>query len=451
MIKTFHCPNCHASLDHDTDQQTVSCPYCNTTVVVPEELRSKSADASSRFEVYDDNSMAVLLEITKLVRNGKFDDAAFLYEEAFDMSPAAARQAVQQMSMGGGTTTTILTTPTYQRRGGGGAGFMMVLVILVGVLVYSGYMMVQSQPELLEQLPPEVASLIGEVAPDMIEEIEQILPTPIPGFADVTLAFGEEGNGPGRFTDPRHIGVDAEGMIYTADWEGGRVQVFQPDGTFVTSWMADVDGDEDYIESMAVSRQGIIFLQRIRTIFAYEGSTGELLYQVELDENAADLFANIDGGFSVYLNSPIQDFYVRYDAQGNEVERIPNLVSNYDDDFVFFADQLVLDGANNIYILHPEALLKFGPEGNFINRISSEGDAEDQLRNPNALAADGRGRLYVSDFRMVKVFDGDGRFIKTFPYPENGSIFFNMVITDDDQIIAMDRNNNQVVIYQINE
>ena len=451
MIKTFHCPNCHASLDHDTNQQSVTCPYCDTTVIVPEELRSKSADTASRFEVYDDNSMAVLLEITKLVRNGQLDDAAFMYEEAFDMSPADARQAVQQMSMGNSMTTTIIATPIYRPRGGGCISVIIVLIILAAVLGYSGYMMVLSQPELASQLPPEIASLIGEIAPEMVEEMEQILPTPTPGFADVAFTFGEEGVGPGRFTDTRHIGVDAEGMIYTADWEGGRVQIFQADGTFVNSWNADVDDDDDIIESMTVSRQGTVFLMRIRTVYAYEGATGNLLYQVALGENAADIFANIDGGFSVYLNSPIADAYVRYDAQGNEAARIPGLVSNYDDDFVFFAQQLVLDGANNIYILHPDALLKFGPEGNFINRISSEGDGEDQLRSPNALAVDGRGRLYVSDFRMLKVFDSDGRFLKTFPYPENGSVFFNMVITNDDQIIAMDGNKDQVVIYQINE
>jgi DNA-directed RNA polymerase subunit RPC12/RpoP len=38
--KIFTCPNCGAPLDYnDTDASTIRCPFCETSLVVPEELR----------------------------------------------------------------------------------------------------------------------------------------------------------------------------------------------------------------------------------------------------------------------------------------------------------------------------------------------------------------------------------------------------------------------------
>ncbi len=40
--ESFNCPNCGAPLDYkDTSASTVRCPYCQTSVVVPETLRPK--------------------------------------------------------------------------------------------------------------------------------------------------------------------------------------------------------------------------------------------------------------------------------------------------------------------------------------------------------------------------------------------------------------------------
>ncbi|MCZ7670462.1 MAG: hypothetical protein M5U34_26560 [Chloroflexi bacterium] len=47
MLETFNCPSCHASLDLPADpaQTTVKCPFCATTVIVPEELREPNKPA----------------------------------------------------------------------------------------------------------------------------------------------------------------------------------------------------------------------------------------------------------------------------------------------------------------------------------------------------------------------------------------------------------------------
>ena len=48
--------------------------------------------------------------------------------------------------------------------------------------------------------------------------------------------WGSGGEGPSEFALPHAINVDDEGRVYVADRENWRIQVFAPDGTFVTQW-----------------------------------------------------------------------------------------------------------------------------------------------------------------------------------------------------------------------
>ena len=47
------------------------------------------------------------------------------------------------------------------------------------------------------------------------------------------LDFGKRGTGPGEFNLPRDVSIGADGLLYVVDGGNFRVQVFQPDGTFV--------------------------------------------------------------------------------------------------------------------------------------------------------------------------------------------------------------------------
>jgi uncharacterized Zn finger protein (UPF0148 family) len=46
MNKTFECPNCGAPLDYtESVTLTVRCPFCNNSVIVPEELRPPAPES----------------------------------------------------------------------------------------------------------------------------------------------------------------------------------------------------------------------------------------------------------------------------------------------------------------------------------------------------------------------------------------------------------------------
>jgi DNA-binding beta-propeller fold protein YncE len=57
---------------------------------------------------------------------------------------------------------------------------------------------------------------------------------------DWVTSWGEHGSAPGQFSTPHDIAVDAQGLVYVADRGNRRIQVFDPDGTFVRQFTIDV-------------------------------------------------------------------------------------------------------------------------------------------------------------------------------------------------------------------
>lgn len=50
------------------------------------------------------------------------------------------------------------------------------------------------------------------------------------------LSWGEPGSGPGQFHVPHGIAVDAQGIVYVADRENSRLQLFTPEGAYLSEW-----------------------------------------------------------------------------------------------------------------------------------------------------------------------------------------------------------------------
>ena len=50
------------------------------------------------------------------------------------------------------------------------------------------------------------------------------------------LSWGEPGDGPGQFHVPHGVAVDQQGTVFVADRENSRIQLFAPDGTYLTEW-----------------------------------------------------------------------------------------------------------------------------------------------------------------------------------------------------------------------
>jgi streptogramin lyase/ribosomal protein L7/L12 len=516
MAEAFKCPSCGAPLDfHPGDAPVIHCPFCNTSVIVPTQIRDKNGtdagavvtpaadgadipyassfenpaapqaeqmqvilelarqgqrveaikrlraitnlelheasavvdkmaagqavqlgwtDTSVSSQVEGGSRNARMQEILALIRQGNQEEAVSRFRQYFGGSLGDARKAVQMIAsalphaapiqMPGDAVEMIASTLPHgvasqmpgdaviarPGRSGPKIGLMVALVTFFLICVAVGigaYLISKSGGTMTQALAP----IIGTESADSLTPTE--VPTPTPGFATRVLRFGGEGIGPGQFQDARSIAVDGEGRIYVAEYSGGRVQVFDPQGKFIAQWLVDAKMP---LRAMAVSRQGVVTIIQHGILQRYNGLTGEKLDKVAYP--GGDYFDDVvmtpDGGL-VGAFMHLSDNIVRLDAKDHQTLMIKNAISAQTDDSELDM-RIAVDGLGNIYALGSfnEAVFKFSAVGKFLNKIGGSGAEPGLFSAVGAIAVDGHGRIYVSDTKGIQVFDTNGRYLDVF-------------------------------------
>lgn len=461
MANTFHCPSCLASLDHQhIESLAVKCPYCGTSVIVPDSLRQKSQDPQSSFDVYSDRSLGGLVEVAQLATSGRKIEAVKRYRELFDVSLKDAKDVVDQMQGGGvvqlGTsserpvqTVKVDLGQPVRRLGRSCVTFLIILGVALSAFMFFGANFFQGE---------RFSEVIAPLSQEIQEEISQAIPeegAPVENLpADLILQFGDEGIGPGRFDDTRFVAVDGDGHIYTADYADGRIQRFDQDGNFLLTW----NSGAEYTSGMTASRTGDLYVKDSpTTITVFDGATGDKIRTIEIPLYTDRFTLAADDTLVVYEGNPT-DTLIFYDRDMNVRHTIPTFLGQVDDDLAFFGiDYLAVDGAGNIFAMTREEVLKFNSEGKFQGRPAVSADEPGAPSEPDllfiaqAIDVDGRGRLYVADWSGIKIYDTNDRYLETIPLPEPSSIPFDLVVTEQDVIVVMDRNGNQVLKYKLKE
>jgi len=262
-------------------------------------------------------------------------------------------------------------------------------------------------------------------------------------FASVLFDVGKEGIGPGMFNDARSIAVDGAGRIYVGEYTGGRIQVLDPDGKFVTQW--SIGDRKTLLRGLAADRKGTVYVVEGGRIDRYRGETGEKMGQVEYARNGFDdVSVGADGGFVAAWQSNRDDIVV-FDANGKAVRTIPEAISGTSGDSEL-SMRVAVDGAGNIYALgrFNDGVFKFGRDGKFINRFGSAGDQPGQFRAAYSIAVDGYGRVYVGDMKGIQVFDGNGRYLSVINVK---NVAFGMCFNDKNELFVVAR--DHVVKYSV--
>lgn len=349
MIHTLNCPTCGAPLDYDDARPTptVRCKFCNNTVVVPAEIRGHAGGGPN-------------------VR--------------ININPASVVKPVT-------------------------AVIVAVIIAFTVVAALSIYWAMQQgktpqKPAIVVNMPQMPKNFPG---------VPQATPNPN-AFAREVLKFGGEGTGPGYFTDARHVATDGEGRIYAADYLGGRVQAFDRDGKFLHQWMVDAKMP---LRALAADRRGTVYVVQKGRIARYEGATGQPLGDLAVagDFYFDDVKATADGGL-VAASRRHRDDIVRMDSAGRVLKIIEKAISGQTDSAELDL-RVTTDGVGNIYSLGTfnNAVFKFTSDGRYVNRFGGDGDKPGQFRAPDSIAVDNQGRVYVTDFKGVQVFDADGRYL----------------------------------------
>jgi sugar lactone lactonase YvrE/DNA-directed RNA polymerase subunit RPC12/RpoP len=432
MSHAFNCPNCGAPLDYEGNDPIIRCPYCKTSVIVPENLRNRPSFSSSpgNFTLSGIGDMGGLVqqarrinEVKSLAESGHSSEAVALYREITGSDEFSARQAVGRLASGQPVTLTGTGIDQFMSHSvsvGAGAGvpigphnvdnlrrtlgctFVFVTLIVLATVV----------------IPLGIA-LVGAFSTG---ELDELLPVNVPfgGFAQREMTFGGEGTGPGKFEDPRAIAVAPDGdRIYVANYGDGRVQVFDGEGNFETQWIIPKEITDPYFDTMVVSRDGVVYIPVFGRILKFD-SLGNSLGEIQHTGYRLNYLAlALDGSLVAIANN---EDILWMSADGEIRQVVEKAVSTVSGDTELSA-KIALDGSGKVYVLGTfnNAVFIFGPDGRFINRFGSAGDDPGQFRAPYQIVVDSQGRVYVSAMQGVQVFSNDGRYlnvvkVRTFAY-----------------------------------
>jgi sugar lactone lactonase YvrE len=172
--------------------------------------------------------------------------------------------------------------------------------------------------------------------------------------------WGGFGNAPGLFADPLWIAVDSDGNVLVVDDIRNVVERLSPDGTALSTFEA-VPRDVGTADSMALGPDGDIYVSTCcpqATVQHYDPD-GTLIW------SSQDL--SIEGG-------PLDQ------AGGMAVD----------------AEGIVFVGGTPDTT--PDRIRVIGPDGAFLTRFGGTGEAPEDVGFPFALALDGQGALYATDY-----------------------------------------------------
>jgi hypothetical protein len=265
-------------------------------------------------------------------------------------------------------------------------------------------------------IPTEMAPLLATLSPN-----------PDYSFA---LQFGAAGTGPGQFDDARYLAVDTSGNIYTAEYQDGRLQSFDPTGKFQQLINVEPD-DSDYItiSDLASDYKGRLLVARRGDILIYDAASGAAAGSIpgEFPGTWYDALA-IDPANTIYaLHTSAGELdLIKLDPDGQVLWRKPQitagLVKNTE---ISSVRRLAVDGLGNIYLLDDSQnqVYRYDADGNFVDRFGSKGDGPGLLDSPADLTVDGQGRVYILDQDGIEIFDNNGRPVKLIPDDYDGYAF----------------------------
>ena len=262
-------------------------------------------------------------------------------------------------------------------------------------------------------------------------------------FANVLLTFGSEGIGPGMFTDARSIAVDGAGRIYVGEYTGGRIQVFDPAGKFVSQWT--IGDRKTLLRGMAVDRKGNVYAVSGGAIARYSGETGEKLGELQYERSGADdVSVGADGGLVAAWHSGKDDIVV-FDSNGRVTRTIPAAISSASGDSEL-SMRVAVDGSGNIYALgrFNSGVFKFARDGKFLTRFGGKGNQPGEMQSPYSIAVDGYGRVYVGDIKGIQIFDANGRYLNLIQLK---GMAFGMVFNDRNELFVIAK--DHVVKYSV--
>jgi len=436
------------------------CRFCGSNVIVPSDV-VRSAPVFGGVGNIDFGDLSSLTgkalkiaEIQRLIHGGNKIQAIKVFRETFGVGLKEAKDAVEAMERGESIDISGMQIQTQTARanilsnrqnietakkigytvGGSILGTVLItMLLIVGAIIGVFYLVSRT-----------INKAIDKAAPVQKSATPQPLKT---GTADNSIAqeilkFGGEGTGAGKFKDNRTIAVDADGKIYSADFSGGRIQVFDAEGKFQLQILNDTSRT---VDALALDRKGNLFVLQGYDLYHLNKENGEELGKNRVDA-ASDFAIGLDG--KLYVSSRRGEITV-LSAEGAKLKTI-QISKELGLDYI---DQIAVDGMGNFFLLDGKnyAVFKLSPEGKLITRFGGRGSgSSDKMPkslfdgSAEDLAIDSQGRVYVTQVSRISVFDANGNYLNDFKATQA----FGMAFNDKDELFVASR--PFVVKYKVN-
>ena len=238
--------------------------------------------------------------------------------------------------------------------------------------------------------------------------------------------------GPDRsFDDPFQLAIDSKGNLWVADGQNSRFQIFAPDGTFLDSWGTPGRGegefdftnqDRDPSGAVAFDPAGNIYVadpgnHRVQKFdpnrlflssWGSEGTgPGQFLHPYDIAIDAVGRVYVIDDG---------RDDIQVFDGHGQLLATIAG--PGIGEGRLFDTGSLAIAPDGSVWVADwgNYRVQKFSPDGAFLLAIGEPGLTEGTFNGPVDVAVDPQGHVFVVDTGnyRVQVFDQDGRFLTAF-------------------------------------
>lgn len=229
--------------------------------------------------------------------------------------------------------------------------------------------------------------------------------------------FGQEGKGDGEFLVPYGLDVDNDGNVWIADRGNHRIQKFDSQGNFILKFgnnstlPSDELGKFDNPRHVEVDRN-------LKYVYVADSKNNRIQ---QFDLNGT--FVRVIGGFGDKQGDFNLPTTIEQDSKGNFFvnergnERVQKFDSNWNpvlmwgskgssDNQFCHIEHIALDKNDNVFVTDPQSdpgcskeprVLKFNSDGKFITKFGTYGNQPGEFRDPEHLAVDDDGNVYVSD------------------------------------------------------
>jgi len=339
--------------------------------------------------------------------------------------PAAPAQVVQFEMPG------FEAAPVRKSRPGCIFAVAALVVLFIGLVTFIPiYLTSQATNSVTQMIAPAMSALTelpGALSTQLVATVRvptrvpTTARTPTPSFARLQTTFGAKGIGAGLLNDARYMAVDGAGMVYVADYQDGRIQVFDAAGKFSHGWT--VGDSKTIIDGMTANHQGTLFVAYAGAIYRYEGASGKLLGKVSYANGPefGDLATTPDGGVAgvwyegrwgmiTSLDGHREDL-AWFDASGKTLHILQSVISGQTDDLALDVS-VAVDGQGTVYALSDNEIFKFTAQGKFVTRFAATDNASGSYGQ--SIAVDGAGLVYAAGSDGVAVFNPDGRLLRSF-------------------------------------